>query len=377
MTLEDAPTWLIHDLHDGLAWRRVPDTVEPLDLVDARLTAATRTPRRCCAGCRALHPILGLAAATAAATRSCCRSCSGRSVPNEQAAADCGGTGRQERSRVVVFSCQPSSARMASSRQRGRCWRSAHSGPGPLEPVLTEARRASTGPDRFAQFDGRTWTRHPHRAHRPGPFQFLLDSLRVVLHELRYISNSPDAPLMTDEGSASALVCTTPRRSNPKGLRLRQLAATAGSERKERRSPPLRMVAEHTRCTRALRRASKRTPWAGPAISGEHHHRDSDLDDSDDTLHNHVPVRPLRSNPAGQLCGARQRARGWRRPRTPEGSPRRPSATAAERRSSAPTRTPRSATRLPTTETPPEPGIRHTVTSRTSGDRARMTTSEA
>ena len=156
VTLEDAPTWLIHDLHDGLAWRRVPDTVEPLDLVDARLTAATRTPRRCCAGCRALHPILGLAAATAAATRSCCRSCSGRSVPNEQAAADCGGTGRQERSRVVVFSCQPSSARMASSRQRGRCWRSAHSGPGPLEPVLTEARRASTGPDRFAQFDGRT-----------------------------------------------------------------------------------------------------------------------------------------------------------------------------------------------------------------------------
>ena len=40
VTLEDAPTWLIHDLpDDGLAWRRVPDTVEPLDLVDARRTA--------------------------------------------------------------------------------------------------------------------------------------------------------------------------------------------------------------------------------------------------------------------------------------------------------------------------------------------------
>ena len=40
VTLKDAPTWLIHDLPDeGLAWRRVPDTVEPLDLVDARRTA--------------------------------------------------------------------------------------------------------------------------------------------------------------------------------------------------------------------------------------------------------------------------------------------------------------------------------------------------
>jgi hypothetical protein len=40
VTTDDAPTWLIyHTDQDGVAWCRVPDAVEPLDLVDARLTA--------------------------------------------------------------------------------------------------------------------------------------------------------------------------------------------------------------------------------------------------------------------------------------------------------------------------------------------------
>ena len=40
VTADDAPTWLICDTADGaLMWRRVPDRVEPLDLVDARFTA--------------------------------------------------------------------------------------------------------------------------------------------------------------------------------------------------------------------------------------------------------------------------------------------------------------------------------------------------
>jgi hypothetical protein len=40
VTADDAPTWLIYDTdQDGVAWCRVPDAVDPLDLVDARLTA--------------------------------------------------------------------------------------------------------------------------------------------------------------------------------------------------------------------------------------------------------------------------------------------------------------------------------------------------
>ncbi len=39
-TMEDAPTWLIYDMDEGgVVWCRVPDDVEPLDLVDARLSA--------------------------------------------------------------------------------------------------------------------------------------------------------------------------------------------------------------------------------------------------------------------------------------------------------------------------------------------------
>lgn len=41
VTMEDAPTWLIHDVADGgLLWRRVPDGMEPFDLVEARFTAS-------------------------------------------------------------------------------------------------------------------------------------------------------------------------------------------------------------------------------------------------------------------------------------------------------------------------------------------------
>jgi len=41
VTMDDAPTWLIYDTDDdGIAWWcRVPHEVEPLDLVDARLSA--------------------------------------------------------------------------------------------------------------------------------------------------------------------------------------------------------------------------------------------------------------------------------------------------------------------------------------------------
>ena len=39
-TIEDAPTWLIYDTNEGeIVWCRVPDAIEPLDLVDARLSA--------------------------------------------------------------------------------------------------------------------------------------------------------------------------------------------------------------------------------------------------------------------------------------------------------------------------------------------------
>ena len=39
-TIEDAPTWLIYDTNEGeIVWCRVPDALEPLDLVDARLIA--------------------------------------------------------------------------------------------------------------------------------------------------------------------------------------------------------------------------------------------------------------------------------------------------------------------------------------------------
>ncbi len=39
VAFDDAPTWLIWDAGDHVAWCRVPDEVEPLDLVDAELTA--------------------------------------------------------------------------------------------------------------------------------------------------------------------------------------------------------------------------------------------------------------------------------------------------------------------------------------------------
>jgi hypothetical protein len=40
VTLEVAPKWLIYDGADGgLMWHRVPDGVEPFDLVSARFTA--------------------------------------------------------------------------------------------------------------------------------------------------------------------------------------------------------------------------------------------------------------------------------------------------------------------------------------------------
>ena len=42
--MNEAPTWLIHDTdEDGVAWRRVPDGVELLDLVDAELRAGGHT----------------------------------------------------------------------------------------------------------------------------------------------------------------------------------------------------------------------------------------------------------------------------------------------------------------------------------------------
>lgn len=39
VTVDDAPTWLIYDTEDGVSWCRVADKMEPLDLVNARLTA--------------------------------------------------------------------------------------------------------------------------------------------------------------------------------------------------------------------------------------------------------------------------------------------------------------------------------------------------
>ena len=40
VTRNEAPTWLIYDtVDDRVVWCRVPDEVEPLDLVDAQLTA--------------------------------------------------------------------------------------------------------------------------------------------------------------------------------------------------------------------------------------------------------------------------------------------------------------------------------------------------
>ncbi len=39
ITIDDAPTWLLYDTdEDGIAWCRVPDGLEPLDLVEARLS---------------------------------------------------------------------------------------------------------------------------------------------------------------------------------------------------------------------------------------------------------------------------------------------------------------------------------------------------
>ena len=38
--LEDRPTWLIYDTNEGeIVWCRVPDAIEPPNLVDARLSA--------------------------------------------------------------------------------------------------------------------------------------------------------------------------------------------------------------------------------------------------------------------------------------------------------------------------------------------------
>lgn len=39
LTFDDAPTWLIYDTEAGVAWCRVTDRVDPLELVDARLSA--------------------------------------------------------------------------------------------------------------------------------------------------------------------------------------------------------------------------------------------------------------------------------------------------------------------------------------------------
>lgn len=40
VTIDESPTWLIYDTPEGaLTWRRVPDQVEPLHLVDAAHTA--------------------------------------------------------------------------------------------------------------------------------------------------------------------------------------------------------------------------------------------------------------------------------------------------------------------------------------------------
>jgi hypothetical protein len=38
VTADDAPTWLICDTAAGFMWRRVPDRIEPLELVNARYT---------------------------------------------------------------------------------------------------------------------------------------------------------------------------------------------------------------------------------------------------------------------------------------------------------------------------------------------------
>lgn len=41
---DDAPTWLIYDTGDDrIGWCRVPEGTEPLDLVDARLSAGDHT----------------------------------------------------------------------------------------------------------------------------------------------------------------------------------------------------------------------------------------------------------------------------------------------------------------------------------------------
>src|SRR3954467_14702440 len=40
VSMDDAPTWLLYSTaEDGVAWCRVPDRIEPLDLVQARLSA--------------------------------------------------------------------------------------------------------------------------------------------------------------------------------------------------------------------------------------------------------------------------------------------------------------------------------------------------
>lgn len=39
VAFDDAPTWLIHDGDDRVSWCRVPDGVEPLDLVEAQTSA--------------------------------------------------------------------------------------------------------------------------------------------------------------------------------------------------------------------------------------------------------------------------------------------------------------------------------------------------
>jgi len=39
VTMDEAPTWLIYDTEGRVAWHRVADAVEPMDLVDAQFSA--------------------------------------------------------------------------------------------------------------------------------------------------------------------------------------------------------------------------------------------------------------------------------------------------------------------------------------------------
>lgn len=70
VTFDEAPTWLIHDGDDRVSWHRVPDGVEPLDLVQAqRARVAMPTLRRSCAGSKAKHMTRGETAGVARVMR--------------------------------------------------------------------------------------------------------------------------------------------------------------------------------------------------------------------------------------------------------------------------------------------------------------------